>query len=130
MQYQDFIAQVRTRGNFDTPTHAEQATTTTLTVLGERLAGNEPHNLASQLPGELQPLLTFHTGPGERYDVDTFFRRIADQEGQNCTPDDARNHAHAVLSTLADAVTQGELDDFRSQLPSGYDLLLDPQIGN
>lgn len=125
MQYQDFIAQVRERGGFDSPDHAEQATTATLTVLGQRLAGGEPHNLASQLPGELQPLLTQHTGAGESFDVDTFFRRVAGEEGRNCTPDDARDHAQAVLSTLADAVTAGELNDFRSQLPAGYAFLLD-----
>lgn len=123
MQYDALLATAAERGGLDRD-HAEQAVTATLTVLGQRLAANEPNNLAAQLPGEVQGLLTQHAGEGEAFDVDEFLRRIAAQEGRGCTPDQAREHAHAVFSALTDAVSSGELDDVRAQLPAGYAPLL------
>lgn len=124
MQYDEFIASVRNRGELNDHEHAEQAARATLTVLGQRLAGNEPENLAAQLPGELKGLLSQHAGAGERFDVDTFCARVADEEGRGCGPDQARNHAQAVLSTMVDAVSAGELHDLSAQLPAGYGALL------
>jgi Uncharacterized conserved protein (DUF2267) len=50
--FDEFIKQVQERGGFDTRQHAEQATRPTLGVLGQRLAGGEPSDLAAQLPAD------------------------------------------------------------------------------
>lgn len=124
MKYDEFIAHVRDDGAITDREHAERATAVTLEVLGQRLAGGEPADLAAQLPAELKGLLDQHTGQAEPFDVDEFFRRIAHREGSGCSPEDAREHARAVLSTLGRSVSAGEVDNLRSQLPAGYAFLM------
>ena len=53
MKYDEFIKEVQTRGHIESREEAERATRATLETLAERLAGGEPHDLASQLPPEL-----------------------------------------------------------------------------
>lgn len=104
------------------PENQEQLTNTIETVLGnlgKRLQGGEPHDLAAQLPEEFQSAVTVQTDAQPiTDDVDDFLRRVADQLGTN--PEEARPQVHAVLGTVARAVTDGELEDLRSQLPAGY----------
>ncbi|WP_198319367.1 DUF2267 domain-containing protein [Actinopolyspora erythraea] len=45
---------------------------------------------------------------------------MADREGAVATPETALTHAQAVLGTMAEFVSAGEVDDLRSQLPAGY----------
>ena len=52
-KYDEFIKQVQGRGHVESREEAERATRATLQTLAERLAGGEPHDLASQLPPEL-----------------------------------------------------------------------------
>ncbi|MPZ65307.1 MAG: DUF2267 domain-containing protein [Pseudonocardiaceae bacterium] len=68
--------------------------------------------------------LSSHTGPADSFDVDEFFRRVADREGRGCGPVQAREPAQAVIGTMASFVSEGELDGVRSQLPAGYEILL------
>lgn len=124
MQYEEFISHVRDEGGLPDKEHAKQATTATLEVLGERLAGGEPSNLAAQLPGELKGLLDKHGGQADPFDVDEFFRRVADREGRGCSPEQASEHARSVLSTVTRSVSAGEVEDLRSQLPAGYGFLM------
>lgn len=120
MQYGEFINRVAEYGGPADREHAERATTATLELLGRRLAGQEPSNLAAQLPSELKDPLTRHVGAAETFDVDEFLRRLADSEGKGCDPEQAREHARVVLSTLSSFVSRGEVQDLRSQLPAGY----------
>jgi uncharacterized protein (DUF2267 family) len=53
--------------------------------------------------------------------VEEFCRRVAERTGAR--PRTAQWDASAVLSTLADAVSPGELNQIISQLPSGYAVL-------
>lgn len=124
MQYGEFIKRVSEQGGPADTEHARHATTVVLEVLGQRLAGAEPSNLAAQLPEELKEPLSSHTGQAESFDVDEFFRRVADREGRGCSPEQAREHAQAVVGTMASFVSEGELNDVRSQLPAGYEILL------
>lgn len=116
MKYEQFVRQVEARGSFESRDHAEKAVRATLSVLGTRLGGGESKDLASQLPPEVGAALPA-TGGGERFDIDEFLRRVAEQEGAGCSPDEARGHARAVLNTLSESVTEAELDDVRAQLP-------------
>ena len=70
-------------------------------MLGERLPGGEPSDLAAQLPGELAEVARYD-GPAESIDTAEFYRRVAAREGAGCTPGQAREHAMAVMSTVVD----------------------------
>ncbi len=123
MKFEEFVADVRRRAELNDNEHAEQATQAVLEVLGERMAGGQPTNLAAQLPPEVGKYLDTE-GAGERFDVDEFYRRVADREGRGCSPGQGRQHAMAVMSTVVETITPGERDDLASQLPSEYDELL------
>lgn len=121
MQYDEFITTVTEHGGPTDRAHADAGTKQVLAALGQRLAGREPRNLASQLPVELQEPLLRETSEAEiGDDVDDFVRRVAEREGHGCSPEEALAHTRAVLSTMASFVSAGELDDLRSQLPAGY----------
>ena len=121
MNYDEFFTAVAKNGGPTDREHADEAARTVLADLGKRLAGNEPHDLASQLPRELQQPLLEHNGEQETGDdLDAFLRRVADHEGRGCDPEEALEHARAVLSTIAGFVSEGEVADLRSQLPAGF----------
>lgn len=121
MDYDGFLAAVGNHGGPTDREHADAASKAILAGLGQRLAGGEPRDLASQLPVELQHPLIQHTGSAENTDdVQEFLTRIAERESYGCTREQAHTHAQAVLGTLASFVSRGELDDLRRQLPSGY----------
>ena len=123
MQYGEFMKEVRHRAGVDED-RAEKAVRATLNTLAQRLAGGEPHDLASQLPEELKETveLTADEGAGIRWDADEFVAKVAAREG--CSPEQAREHVRAIFAALRDAVTPGEFDDITSQLDRSYRELL------
>lgn len=123
MQYDEIVAQVRQRSGLD-PEHAERALIAVVEVLGERLAGQEPSHLASQLPNEIQHPLTQQTGQADPFDLSEFQRRVAEREGAGCTAEQGGEHARAVFGALDAAVTAGEFNDMIAQLPKEYGRLL------
>lgn len=121
MRYDEFLVALERHGGPSDREHADQATRSVLEDLGKRLAGNEPSDLAAQLPQELQQPLMRHVGePETTDDVDAFLRRVAEHEGRGCDPEQAREHTQAVLATMASFVSAGEIDDLRAQLPAGF----------
>ncbi len=121
MKADQFLKEVKNRGQFSSKDQAMQATRATLAVLGERLFGGEPKNLAAQLPQEFRSFL--ESGSSESFDIDEFFERVSSKEGTDVS--EASEHAKAVISVLCDAVTKGEIDDIRSQLPKDFDILFE-----
>lgn len=81
VKYDEVLAAVRENSDVADNDQAERATRATLELLGQRLSGGEPTDLASQLPGELQDTLAAHTGQAERFDVEEFLQRLAHREG-------------------------------------------------
>jgi uncharacterized protein (DUF2267 family) len=59
-------------------------------------------------------------GTAQRMSLEEFLGRVAEREG--VTPDQARAHARAVLTTLRDAVEE-EFFDVTVQLPPEYGVL-------
>ncbi|MBD3332849.1 DUF2267 domain-containing protein [candidate division GN15 bacterium] len=117
MQYNDFIGQVQSRGRMDSQAAAVKATRATLETLTERLAENQPKHLGAQLPEEIANYLG-ETGQGESFSVQEFYDRVAKREKVETT--DAQFHARAVIDVIRDAITEGELDHVRGQLPDEY----------
>ncbi|RRO18679.1 DUF2267 domain-containing protein [Saccharopolyspora rhizosphaerae] len=127
MKYDEFLNQFRERGGPSDREHADAAAKQVLAALGQRLAGNEPHDLAGQLPVELKDPLMRPTGEAEiGDDLEDFLRRVAHREGHGCSTDDALRHAQAVMSTIGSFVSGGEIQDLRSQLPTDYAPLFEP----
>jgi uncharacterized protein (DUF2267 family) len=119
MKYDEFMAKVRNRGEYADRKEAEQATEAVLQVLGERLTPGEAEDLASQLPGPLGGVLERARGETtESFGVTEFQRRVAERASP--ARGDGAGAASAVLSTVGEAVSGGELNQIISQLPSGY----------
>ncbi|WP_169253049.1 DUF2267 domain-containing protein [Brevibacterium sp. 'Marine'] len=121
MRSDEFLNHVTEIGGPSDPESAAVVTRTVLDNLGKQLKGGEAADLAAQLPAELQEPLQRHGSEAPLTDdVDDFLRRLADQLGEGVDPETARVYARAVLSTLDAAVSEGEVDDLRSQLPAGF----------
>lgn len=110
-------------GDFRDRLHAERAAQAVLSVLGERLQGREPADLAAQLPQPLAEALPVEGG-GESFGVEEFDRRVAEREGGRCSLPEAHRHAAAVLQAVLSSVSRGERRDVAAQLSADYwDLL-------
>ncbi|MFG2057625.1 DUF2267 domain-containing protein [Micromonospora sp. NPDC048930] len=118
MKYQEFVARVRERGEYDNAAEAQQVISVVVTCLAERLEPAEARQLGAQLPAELGDVLGSADGGGRRFGVTEFLKKVSD--GTGATERTAEWDASAVLSTIADAVSGGELNDVLTQLPSGY----------
>lgn len=123
MRQDEIIAAIRESAGIEDRRRAEQAVRSTLGVLGRRLSGGEPGDVASQLPAGLADVLP-REGPGERFGVAEFYDRVARDEGGGCTPEEARRHARAVAAALKVQLTGGEFDQLAAQLPPDYADLL------
>ena len=51
---------------------------------------------------------------------------FSDREGYGCDTEQALAHSRAVLATIASFVSEGEIQDLRSQLPAGYTPMFEP----
>lgn len=72
--------------------------------------------------------LTAGPREAEEFSAAEFVERVETRERELSHLDDAdgERHARAVLGVLGDAVSGGELDDARAQLPEGFDALFEP----
>lgn len=124
MKHDEFIGQVQHRARLGSRGEAERATRATLETLAERLAGGEAKDLAAQLPLEIgEHLRGQWSAIGERFSLDEFFRRVSLREGVDLP--EAVFHARAVIEVLSKAVSKGEMDDVRAQLPAEFDRLFE-----
>ncbi|MFH9008668.1 DUF2267 domain-containing protein [Streptomyces afghaniensis] len=119
MQHHEYLARVRELGEYGSQDEAAKVTEAVLGVLARRISPGEVDDLASQLPGPLgQALADAKPQQAESFGIEEFCRRVAERIGAR--PRTAEWDASAVLTTLAEAVSGGELNQILSQLPSGY----------
>lgn len=119
MRYDEFLAKVRERGEYADPAEAERVTQLVLGVLAQRLHPDEAEDLAAQLPGPLAAILiSASQGGPSGFGVREFLDRVA--TGAGATARTATWDASAVLCTVGEAISGGELNDVLTQLPSGY----------
>lgn len=118
MTLDEFLSLVRERGEYDSRAEAERVSTAVLMVLANRITPGEAKDLAAQLPAPLSSAAQPDDQRPTSFGVDEFCRRVAELVGGH--PRTAEWDASAVLSTVAEAVSGGELNQLLSQLPSGY----------
>ena len=123
MQYEEFLNKVQERIGSAQPDEARRAITATLSTLSERISGGEAADLREQLPQELKEPIQRSGEEAEAFLLEEFLRRVGEREGVNV--DTARNHASAVMTVLGEAVTSGQLDDIRAQLPQEFSPLFE-----
>ncbi|AOR36487.1 hypothetical protein BFF78_40360 [Streptomyces fodineus] len=118
MQLQEFLTQVRDRGEFRSQEEAERVCEAVLWALATRISPEEADELAARLPAPLDEALHLDRGRPETFDCDEFLRRVSVQTGAR--PRTAEWDADAVLCTVADAVPGPQLDRLLSRLPARY----------
>jgi uncharacterized protein (DUF2267 family) len=123
MQYEQFIDHIQSRAHLESHDAAMKAARATLETLSERLTGNEPANLADQLPEQVGKFLKKEGGP-EAFSMKEFYNRVSKKEEIDLS--EAKYHARAVMDVVREAVTSGELDNIRNQLPDEYRPLFTP----
>ena len=122
MNYDQFVGEVQNRARLPSRGDTVRAIQATLETLAERIAKGEADDMAAQLPPELS---TFLEGAEktESFSADDFILRVAAKESADVP--DAAHHVRAVLDVLQEAVTTGELEDIRGQLPDNYQPLFE-----
>ncbi|WP_049992091.1 DUF2267 domain-containing protein [Natrinema salifodinae] len=126
MQENEFYGLVQEAGHLDTTDRAQAATEAVLATLGETLTGGEAENVAAQLPDGLASIVEDADHDGAGYDREDFVERVGEQlRGTDVEPDDAEQFADAVTDALAVALTDGELQDLKSQLDDDLDPLFE-----
>lgn len=128
MDHDTFIGQVQNRAELASRGAALSTSRATLQTLGERIQEGEATNLAAQLPDELGRFLEEHADATESFGFQEFISRVAERDenlGDEHGIDDddlsaAALHARAVVDVLDEAVTEGQIEDIRDQLPDDY----------
>jgi uncharacterized protein (DUF2267 family) len=118
VQYEEFLKRVQDLIGPAQPDEARRAIVATFSTLCERISGGEAGDLATQLPEELKEPLQRAGEDAEEFSLEEFLQRVGEREGTNT--DVARAHASAVMAVLREAVTGGEWDNIRAQLPQEF----------
>ena len=125
MQYDEFIEQVQMRAHLSSQSEAQLATQATLETFAAYISWQDRHDAASQLPKNIKTYLQWpFAGPGNQPDpdsernvsLDDFFQRLSRREGVPKAL--AVEHARAVLSVLREAVSEGEFEEMREDIPA------------
>lgn len=109
---------IRERGAFASAEETRTVISEVLNVLGSRDLGGETENLAAQLPRGMGELLLAHGEPGEHFGAEEFITRI--QRNLEIPHDQAEGAARAVLSSVTEAVSEGERAQFVNALPQDF----------
>lgn len=123
MTYDQFIGQVQHRAQLASTDGAVRAVRSTLQTLADRLTPEEARDLAAQLPREIGYFLTHEVQPTERFGLQEFFNRVSQREETDLPV--SVYHARVVIEVLQEAVSGGEIQDVRAQLPSEFDPLFE-----
>jgi uncharacterized protein (DUF2267 family) len=128
MRYEEFVDLVQERANLATRAEAERIVEVTLATLGERIYRSARDDIASQLPAGLKEHLHQRARPEvspehvDRFSLEEFYNRVHARSGAGYPS--AVEQAHAVFQTLREAISAGEWEDLRAELPAEYDELL------
>lgn len=120
MERHNFYQSVEQRATLADETDARNATQAVLSALGERLEEHQSHQLADDLPREINDHLT-DGASGRRLSYDEFRARVEERTDRAETGDSERL-SRAVVETLLEYVDDEEAGDLRERLEEfGYD---------
>jgi uncharacterized protein (DUF2267 family) len=122
MKHDQFVGELQHRARLASRGEAEKVIRCTLETLADRLTPPVAAHLADQLPPEIG--LHLYGGDLQHLDVREFVEVVASREG--VSSETAREHCRAVLSLVADSVSQGIIDKVVQQLPHGFARLFAP----
>lgn len=122
MKFAEFTGKVQHKAKLATTGEAIAAIRATLETLAERTAGAEAENLAAQLPEEIGKFLR-GKHIVQRFSLADFFDRVTEKGGVDKPV--AVHYARAVIDVLQEAVSTGEIDDLRAQLPEEWEPLFE-----
>lgn len=111
----EFLSRVAAREQVD-PGTAEHHARAVFHALGQTVSEDEIGDMAAELPKDFAPLVAeaerrfVHLMPAAE-----FWRRVAERAALDT--DRARRATDAVLTTLAERISRGEIDDLISRLP-------------
>src|SRR4051812_37282870 len=113
MKYRELIKKVQDYSGFS-DRESEEALELVVETLASRLNEGERQDLASQLPEELEDAALAPTSTS-KFSAEEMFEELSTL--QNIDESHAKKQVLAVWNALQDALTPGEIDDIRSQLP-------------
>jgi uncharacterized protein (DUF2267 family) len=111
----EFLRRVADREHVDL-TAAEQHARAVFDALGRTVSRDELADMVAELPRSFAPLIADSEGRFVRWmPADVFWQRVADRAAIGV--DAARRATDAVLATLAERISGGEVEDLISLLP-------------
>jgi uncharacterized protein (DUF2267 family) len=120
MGYREMVKTVQRYSGFSDH-ESESALHTFLRVLSRRLTSDEREDLASQLPAELQDD-ALQTEETDKMQMEDLMQEMADE--LEVDESRAKKQIMAAWNTLKDAVTPGEIQHIRSQMPQSMTAVL------
>ena len=114
MRYREMIKKVQQYSGFS-DSESESALVALIRIISGRLTPDERMDFASQLPAELQDTVVAAEEHKEASSLEDILDTIIDE--QNVDEDHAKKQIKAVWQTLNDAISEGEIDDIKAQLP-------------
>lgn len=122
MNYDQFVGEVQHKARLGSTGEAVAAIRATLTTLADRLTPDMAENLAAQLPREIGRYLLEGRGP-QRFSPEELVNRVAEREVAD--PPRAAYHIRAVMDVLRGAVSEGQWEKLRAQLPEEWEDILE-----
>ncbi len=120
MQTDEFVRRVQERANIESGDEALDIVAATLETLGERLPRDEREDLIAELPGQLKAYARRHLET-EQFTLEEFFNRVAARSDLGAPQ--AIEQTHVVMHVLQEAVSEGQLQQMRAQLPPEFEQL-------
>jgi uncharacterized protein (DUF2267 family) len=115
----EFLRRIAQREGVDLDT-AERHARAVFTALGRAVKHQELEDMATELPKDFEPLIADALSQADRLapeavvPAEEFIQRVADRTGLE--PGAARRATEAVLETLGERVSAGEIEDLAAQL--------------
>jgi len=119
MQMTEMINVVQQRAGIDSNETANDTLIAVAETLAEREMEGAQENFAAQLPNELSTLINQGDKKNrEKFDASEFVDRVGERLGTSGGESESRTHA--ALSTMVEAVTEGEQVDLLNALSNDF----------
>ncbi|HLR44608.1 MAG TPA: DUF2267 domain-containing protein [Brevibacterium sp.] len=117
MQTEEYVTRVQRRADANSSDEASRMTSTVLGVFGTLDLGGELKDAAAQLPQEIGSMLVSRETSGS-FSASEFLTSVATE--LNVDEAEAEKAATAVLTTLREALSEGEFLDVNAVLPEEF----------